>query len=380
MSDDMNIKIEKGAGYRLIRSGLHGKNTFVKTTENGEFEIEQIFNSQDMFMSTCLFAGADIGAEKIYPLYFCIESADMRQTQENAIFACYYLTENFAIPTDCIEVVYNGDGNCDVGNRNGYGGAYGGDMIGSGTTDKNSNNNNTLSEIIITIQPVVYGNQQSPNTPAINYHLARQIVRDGIKNIEIDIYEQNHMIRLPNSINTATKRFVIPLQFEELLYMDKTQLITLSKSPRPENSMIIPRTVPETVEWFAQQHDEFAKKRISQARLLESILKDGWQIPACIRRLQSLCLYDSTRLETYRIIAQFYSWIKASHDEVWCRVQNLDQRNPINDYSKLNAIIKFATENPSFAGCEHKLLNRFCPPGKCFMSELNDLNKKPLLF
>ena len=140
--------------------------------------------------------------------------------------------------------------------------------------------------------------------------------------------------------------------------------------------MIIPKMVPEAIEWFACRHEEFAKKQKSQNRLLELILKDGWQIPPCIRRLQTLCLYDSIRLEAYRIIAQFYSWIKASVNEIWQQVQNSDHRNPINNYSKLNAIIKFAIENPSFAGCGHKLLKRFCPVGKCFIDELINLKKE----
>ena len=407
MSDDMNIKIEKYADYRLIRSGLYGKGSFVKTAENGELEIEQTLSGQDLYMSACLFSDADIRSEKNYSLYFCIISPDLGQTQESTIFACYYFAEYFAIPPDCIEVIYNGAANCGMGDHGGYDGdggdggdgdgdggdGAGGDDAGgdSGGDDsggdialdnacKDSNNNDAPCEMLITIPPVVYGNLQSPHTPTINYHLARQMLKDGIKNIQIDVYEHCHMIRLPNSINTATSMYAIPLTFEELLYIDKSQIIKLSKFPRPENSMIIPRTVPEAVEWFTRQQDDLTKKQISQSRLLESMLKKGWQIPLCIRRLQNLYLYDSTRLEAYRIIAQFYSWIKASADEVWCQVQNSDQRNPINDYQKLKAIITFATENPSFAGCEHKLLKRFCPPGKCFIAELKDLNKEPLLF
>jgi len=363
----MNTKNNNQFGYRLTRSGLYGKDVFVKTAENGELEIEQVFNSQDMFMSTCLFSDADIISDKIYNLYFCVESADIGQTQENIILACYYISENFAIPTDCIEVIYNGADYC-------------GDAFSDDSVCKEDSNNNTLCEMVIIIPPVVYGNRQFPYTSAINYHLARQMLKDGIKNIQIDVYEHNHMIRVPNSFNTSSKRFVIPLRFEEILHMGKSQIITLSKAPRPENSMIIPKMVPEAIEWFACRHEEFAKKQKSQNRLLELILKDGWQIPPCIRRLQTLCLYDSIRLEAYRIIAQFYSWIKASVNEIWQQVQNSDHRNPINNYSKLNAIIKFAIENPSFAGCSHKLLKRFCPVGKCFIDELINLNKEPLLF
>ena len=43
-------------------------------------------------------------------------------------------------------------------------------------------------------------------------------------------------------------------------------------------------------------------------------------------------------------------------------------------------IIMFAIENPQFAGCEHNLLKRFCPAGKCFIAELMDKLQNPYLF
>jgi len=36
--------------------------------------------------------------------------------------------------------------------------------------------------------------------------------------------------------------------------------------------------------------------------------------------------------------------------------------------------------NPQFVGCQHPLLKRFCPAGKCFMADLIDEYEKPYLF
>ena len=144
--------------------------------------------------------------------------------------------------------------------------------------------------------------------------------------------------------------------------------------------MVIPRQISGAVEWFAVVFRDVENNRKKQEQLLNLMLQSGWKIPECIRKLQKLCLYGNTRLEAYRIIAQFYSWIKSSIDEIWFQIQDLDQRNPINNIQKLRAVITFAIENPYFTGCEHKLLQRFCPAGKCFMAKLIKECEKPHLF
>jgi len=91
-------------------------------------------------------------------------------------------------------------------------------------------------------------------------------------------------------------------------------------------------------------------------------------------------LYDHNRLEAYRIISSFFAWIKAGHGEVRNLIYTVDRRNPIKNYRKMNAIIAFAVENPWFVGCQHRLLQQFCPAGKCFMAELIEEYENPRLF
>ncbi|MBW1791655.1 MAG: hypothetical protein JRJ14_05200 [Deltaproteobacteria bacterium] len=162
--------------------------------------------------------------------------------------------------------------------------------------------------------------------------------------------------------------------------MDAKAIIELSKQLKPEDSMITPRKVPEAVEWFAEISSEVQKQYEKQEQLRNMMLRNGWEIPPCLYHLQRLCLYPNVRLEAYRIIAGFYSWIGASSAHIWYEVKNCDQRNPINDFQKLKAIISFAVENPGFFGCEHPLLKQFCPAGKCFMAELINEYDNPCLF
>jgi len=131
---------------------------------------------------------------------------------------------------------------------------------------------------------------------------------------------------------------------------------------------------------IAEIHAEFEEKLLRQNELQKLMLQKGWEIPPCIRRLQQLCLYDNIRLEAYRVLSQFYSWIGAGPDEIRHLINFMDRRNPIRNYQKTNAIITFAVENPWFVGCQHFLLEQFCPAGKCFMAELIEEYEKPYLF
>jgi len=131
---------------------------------------------------------------------------------------------------------------------------------------------------------------------------------------------------------------------------------------------------------IAEIHAEFEEKLLRQNELQKLMLQKGWEIPPCIRRLQQLCLYDNIRLEAYRVLSQFYSWIGAGPDEIRHLINFMDRRNPIRNYQKTNAIITFAVENPWFVGCQHALLHRFCPAGKCFMAELIEEYENPRLF
>lgn len=172
----------------------------------------------------------------------------------------------------------------------------------------------------------------------------------------------------------------IPLSFKELLYLDVSAIEELAKKPRPEDSMIIPKEIPEAVEWFREVYESVETEQKKKAKLLESMLVDGWQIPEYLRNLLWRKLSINAGLEACRIIARFYSAIKANENEIWHHIEIWGRRNAYKDYKKLKAIITFAIENPQFGGCEHELLKRFCPAGKCFIAELINEYEKPHLF
>jgi len=389
----METENTDNAKYGILKASKHGRSTFVNMADDDAMQVfRNQYSNQDLFISTWYSAVPDLSALRNYAPCFYIVTDDPEAAHVRAYEACFYISENFSVPQDCIEVIYNGSSSAaskpnrggnhaDDGGVGNCAGNHNATNSGDGDDGTDSAKEGTFAaEMLILILPVVFDGLPTPLMPALNYHLARQMADDGLENINIDVYQRDHFIRLPNSINTTTGKFVIPLSMKELLYLDANGIAELSKQPRAEDSMILPHRVPEAVEWFAEIHAEFEEKLLRQDELQKLMLQKGWEIPPCIRRLQQLCLYDNIRLEAYRVISQFYSWIGAGPDEIRHLIHFVDRLNPIKNYRKLNAIITFAIENPWFVGCQHSLLEQFCPAGGCFIAELIEAYENPYLF
>jgi len=305
------------------------------------------------------------------PLSFEITGTDLEEIRKNTVSAFLYLTQYLKIPDDCVEVIYNAgvDGNSSGdGSYDGYGGDNRSDCIYN------------PSKMVLIIPSAVFNCKPTAHMPVINYSLAREMLAAGITLIDIDVYQRDHFLRLPNSINGTNGRYVIPLQIKELMYLDSRSIIELSRQPRAEDSFISPQSVPQATEWFAQELGKAEKEYQRQNQLQKVLLEKGWQIPPCIRRLLWAELDKNNALEMCRLVARFYSFIKASEAEIWQHLHRLDKRHTINDYQRLKAIVTFAVENPGMFDCSHPLLRCCCSDRKCFMAKLVEEFENPHLF
>ena len=312
MNSDMSIKTNQAPDYRMIKTTKVSQPAFINIRDEDAVEmVRNQYDNTNIKMSICSFESPHPSAQRTYPLYFRIVSNNSEKVRRSVIESLYYIAENFHIPEDCIEIIYNGSGN-------------------ASKTEHKPDNTTFLTEMVILIPPVIYDGQPTPVMPAINYQLARQLTEDGINHLDIDVYQRDYFIRLPNSVNNTTGRFVIPLQMKELLYLDACRIMELANQPRPEDCLILPRQVPEAVQWFAQLCKQTEKIQHKQSQIQKLLLEKGWQVPPCIWRLQRICLYDDIRLEAYRVISQFYSWIKASCNQIWQQIQSIDRLSLIH--------------------------------------------------
>ena len=87
---------------------------------------------------------------------------------ESALEAMYYITDNFNIPQDCIEIIY--DSGDDDKNNNSSQYISGENSNGGCNGDKEG----FAAEMIILIPPIVFTSQPRPLMPWLNYDLARR--------------------------------------------------------------------------------------------------------------------------------------------------------------------------------------------------------------
>jgi len=349
----------KKPDFKLYKTAMGGKNGFLDINDPAALEqLRNNHNNADILISTCSYLSPDKSAGRQNPLYVIINSPSADDVRNSAIETIYWLTEETGISEEQMDIYYNG-------------------AASANNATKTPNNS---ANIIIYVNPGIFGSVSTEFMPLICFNLARQIIKSSIKNVLIDVYELDHCMNLPNSIISSSGTYVISLQFKELTFLSNEALAEIAKRPRPDDSYAIIEHNPSAQDWLTQKNNEIIEENKKQNTLLDLILKTGWQIPPCIQKLQSLCLYDNIRLEAYRIIAAFYAWIKASQQQIQHQIQSIDYKNPVNDHQKIRAIITFAIENPRFVGCGHLLLQRFCPAGKCFMAELINEMERPLLF
>ncbi len=438
----MGTENSQDVKYAVFKAARSGSPTLINTADSAAVEgFRSRYGNQDLLVSAWHSEIPDMSAPRKYALCFHIASNNPEIARVGALEALYYVEERFGVPPESMEIIYNGGGatcsnvvidDADTGQNDDNGESDDADHAhesvpagpaddpghdDGGGVDQNADHQRTdaeipsttagdgprvtqhsptlgnayrvhqsftdsasVAEIDILIPPVVFRGQPTPFMPAINYRLACQLADDGIGNIDVDRYVRDSYVAMPTSMNSATGRFVTPLTLKVLLNVAGNGILELSKQPRAEDSMTMPQEVPEAVEWFAGVLADFEKEQRRQNELRQAMLKEGWEIPACIRRWLRLCLYDNVRLEVYRIVSQFLSWIGASESEIRFQIHNIDRRNPIKDYQRLTGIVMFGVENPWFVGCEHPLVQQFCPAGGCFVKELIDRHEKPLLF
>jgi hypothetical protein len=367
----MNTRNIDNARYRLIKAGERGESVFVDITDEAAVEaVRHQFGNRNLLISASYYTALDPSAPRIEPLRVHIACRDWEQARISTLEVCYYINERFCIPLDCQEITLTAG--ADIAHNPSAGGS-------SKITGTDVMCTAADAEMVIIVHPDVFGGQLTPLVLVMNYQLARQMVEAGIENIDIDKYARDTYVLLPGCKNSDTGGFVTSFATKELLYLNIRQIAGLLKQPRYE-SMIMPRFIPEAAKWFAATCADFEKKQHQQEELRKLILQKGWQIPPCIRRLSWADLAKDTTLEACRVISGAYSFLGSHEDEIWYHILRLARRNAVSDQQRLRAIVTFAVENRMFMGCEHPLLKRFCPAGKCFLAELLQECKEPYLF
>jgi len=319
--------------YKIVRAKGSKTGDFVNIADPEALATCRAYHGgRDLQISAATWKKPDLSSPSRLSLYWLFASYSIDLIRGIALGVLEYLSGYFAVPEDFITVLYNAGGGADTDPARSR---LSGRRLGLDGTRAP-----TPAEIVVVIPPPVFDPPTTPLIPRINYRLARQMKDDGIA-VDIDVYAKDQQFLPP--VNSATGRHITSVSKRELLYLDGTGLLELSKQPRSDDTDAEDRYVPQAAAWFAQTRQEEESRQEWQSQLQQTLMKTGWQVPPCIRRLHWEDLSEDEALEACRVMAQFYPFINAGEEEVWYHVGRLKRRHGIRESARLGVIIAFGS-------------------------------------
>lgn len=200
--------------YRVVKT-KHAKTVVFLNVEDPEavdsFRVQ--YGNRDLVISGAFYELADLSSPCAYALCFRIKSNSLEQVSQRALEVVYYLAENWGVPAESIDLIYNGEG-----------------IVAEDDSRANACAA-TLAEIVILVPPVVFGGRPTPLMLAMNYDLACEMHQSGMA-VEIDVYSrEQQFVPLPDSISEVTGRFAVLLHADELFYLGPN-IVALSRQMR----------------------------------------------------------------------------------------------------------------------------------------------------
>lgn len=297
--------------------------------------------NRDIFSSICIYAESNHTSDHIIPIFFDIDCpTDLKAAQESTITLCIMLMERTTVPQECLDIYFSG---------------------------------NKGFHVLIACE--VFNAIHSPHVLVLYKAMAQKAQQHGVSCLDLSVYTNRRIWRMPNSINTKSGLYKIPLTFEELRDMDIAGIQELARSPRPDDSLATPKPCEQTAHWYRNAINHFEnqpKKSKSHAKQINQEFKKGWRMLPCVKEIENATLCDGNRHHTYMLLARYYSYLNMHHDEIFDRIEKIDNRNPIHDADYIERIIKFGLKSPGFSGCNDPQLHKHCHGSDCFYAKIKN--------
>jgi hypothetical protein len=297
------------------------------------------FENKDVFTSICLYSEPNNESAFICPIFADIDSDDRAGARESCLILCEMIMDRIGVPQDQLEIYFSG---------------------------------NKGFHVVVPCE--VFRPFHSPYILSLYKRMAEKAEQAGVRSIDRGVYTKKRIWRLPNSINSKSQLYKIPLFFEELRDMSINRILELAKEPRPEDSFVVYQTCERAVRWYELAIQRVEKHiRRSAARGASTNFKAGWRIPPCVKAIEEAEVPDGIRHQTYLSLARFYGWIRMHPDEAVERIERIDARNQIRDPKSIPRIVSWGNAHCGFPGCEDPALKRYCQTNKCFYARLKAL-------
>ena len=233
------------------------------------------FTNKDVYASICSFTEPSRESRYVCPFYLDIDCENqLERAFSETLGACNLLIEHIGIGPDCLDIYFSG--------AKGF-------------------------HVIVPLE--VFGQPTYHNIMAIWLGLAKRLAKEDIKHIDLAVYQSSRVLRLPNSINSKTGLYKVPLEFKELRDLGLGYVLEIARSPREEDSMAMPEESPRAMGWLNRAMDLVQVRKNPCKHDGDYKFRNGWRKPPSIRRLETETLPNGIRHTAYFELSRFYAWI-----------------------------------------------------------------------
>jgi hypothetical protein len=177
----------------------------------------QGFSNTDLFYSMCRFTEPDNNAVFTSDFHMLIEINRLEQARAEALRVFDLLMERMDILPEYVDLYFDGCSGCHLA-----------------------------------VPLMVFGVSHHRGLLAIWKVLARRLNRVGVGHLDMSIYHNGCLLRMPNSINSEPGLYSIPLEYKVLRDLDLDYVLTEAQSIWEEDGLALPEECPKAVGWFRQ--------------------------------------------------------------------------------------------------------------------------------
>jgi hypothetical protein len=224
----------------------------------------------------------------------------------------------------------------------------------------------------IEVQLEVFGGPADPKLMQVWRHLALRLKKEGLDCVDTQIYQNNRLWRMVNSIHGSSDLYKVPLEAKELQDLGLDYVLEVAQHPREFESMAERRESPKATGWLSDALAWLDRKRsrqrpsASQAPASWNLQGQGWRRPPCVRYVeQRAVLEDGQRHAIYLALARFYASIGMHPEEMIDQLRLIDTRNPIRDPDYIERLARQQWKHPGLVHCPNEALEPYCEKGGC---------------
>jgi len=324
----------------LLPDGKMVRNHFVQMDDTKAIaNLRCRYSNTDIFYSICIYAEPTCKARFVAPLYFDLDGPEnLPATRESTLQLCELITDIIDVPYDCLDIFFSG---------------------------------NKGFHVMIPCE--VFQPFYSVEMFALYKQTAEQVEKVGIQFVDKSVYSERRIWRFPNSINSKSGLYKIPLTYEEVRDIDIGGILEIAKSPRLEDSYVLPSVCPFSVSWYKTEIERL-RSESTKCSYYSGIqrFRTGWRMVPCVRAIESTTLPDGTRHVTYLSLARYFGYLNMHYEEILERLTFIDSRNPIRDPDSIERAADFGCSHPGFPGCDDPAFMRYCQKDNCFYAKLKD--------